>query len=66
MRFSNMQKAREFAEAVSKDQRCTQHINAHCAWNKDKCVVEVRSYEVSDWFVDGSTLMSYTNGRQQD
>ena len=66
MRFSNMQEAREFAEAVSKDQRCTQHISAQCAWNSEKGEVEVLSYEVSNWYVDGSTVVTYHKGKLSD
>ena len=51
----------ELARAQSIKERCTIHVNA---------VVELRSgmptivnFTLSDWFVSGQTVVSFTNGK---
>lgn len=52
----------ERARAQSIDDGCGYHVNAKCAVTNG--LVYIASFEVSDWFVEGSTVATFSNGRE--
>lgn len=51
----------ERARAKSAD-GCGYHVNAKCAVTNG--LVYIASFEVSDWFVDGSTVATFAGGKE--
>lgn len=49
------------ARAKSTD-GCGYHVNAKCAVTNG--LVYIASFEVSDWFVEGSTVATFSNGKE--
>ena len=50
------------AREQSKRDECTLHVSACCAV-VDGCPVIV-AFTIGDWYTDGSTLTTFTNGRE--
>lgn len=64
MWFKNtaFQAAVDHAKAESDREDCSQHVNAHVELVEG--VPTITGFQVSDWFVDGCTLMSFQSGRE--
>ena len=55
--FKELEDAKAFAEAVSKEEGVVQHVNFNQSEPEEK-------YEVSDWYTQGLTIISYEKGLQ--
>lgn len=75
----NWREALVEAERSSRADRCTSFVNAICVPNDRRCRTSysapqiasepqpyVARYEVSDWFVEGSTVARFDNGVRRE
>ena len=54
----------ERAKIKSIADKCTVHVNIHMTMNKTTFELFIEGLGLSDWFIDGSTLTSFTEGRE--
>jgi len=56
------------AERISTESECDQYINASVIPASEGMypILDPTGYQVSDWFISGSTVARFYNGKQRD